>query len=259
MVYRLKRCVVDFDGETIELPPVEFGRVNVIVGANGNGKTLLLKIIWFINYCLYIYKILKVINPTQADTLFKIELIKIINLSFEYEETLSCNIIIDGNSGSDYTFGIEVENNKLVNFILNIDDNKSFIDEVGGVPRFAGGDTRSFGRYENYVNTLEIFNITSINNHDDALKIRKFFRLYDIIFYENLRNTLVSENRLKIFNQNMTNIEELLTDDIFSKDHEIVVKDMIPFVKTQDKLKKMSALSSGSQNMIMMLVVTPLQ
>jgi hypothetical protein len=198
-------------------------------------------------------------NPTEIDAIMQHEIPLITKATFGKDSVYKCKVNISGFQGCNYKFGFKYKNEELKDFYLEIEDPETFI--VGGglaIPQFNSKNARLFSDYERYLDLLDILGMPMIKNHEEALKLNKQFKLFDILWFESLRarirrletEPLTLDKMDFIFKDRAA--DSRLDSDAFEK---FIAKDDIPYVVTKNgKEAPLSELSTGTQALLMITV-----
>ena len=242
--------------DEISIPELtDMRELTLMVGANGVGKTLILKTVWFVTYSLEIYNLFALMG-IPADQAFQEEVPKIFKATYDADDKFGCDLIIKGERGSSYKFRLVIKDSKLADLSFDIDDPEKFAAYQVGMPKFNSKQARTFNSYEQYLQLLKMHNVDSFKSHDEALKVKNFFKLYDILWFEGIR-------------QKIRDIDGIPENDIVRRGLELVedgaidmegfthfeAEDEVPYVVFENgKKKKLSSLGAGTQAMLMMAV-----
>jgi hypothetical protein len=258
-------------GKKINIPEMKFNGLTVIVGQNGTGKTMALKVSWFVMYLLYNYRAIALLAPESLQEIVERDFPLISKTTFGPEDFMKFRATINGTWGSKYEMTLQIENNELKQFNIEIEDPEEFLAVgIGGIPQFNSKQCRTFDAYERYLDILEITGLHEFRTYEDALKLYKHFKLYDIIWMENVRKHVrdIEENpeefnrkpsveyvTYAFMGQNPStgNEKEVLTAE-WKNFKGFTAKDEIPYVILGDDEIPLSKLSDGEQALIMMSI-----
>ena len=233
--------------------------LNIIVGMNGIGKTIVLKTSWYITYNLFIYKLYTMLAPDQADDLFINEVPKIFKATYDTEDNFGCDVEIEGTLGSKYRLRLGIENEKVTRFDLDIEDPEKFAEVQMGLPQFNSKHARTFNAYLSYVKLMERLGIKQFETHDQAVDISEEFKLYDILWFEKVRGVCktLEEEPLPIDDPKLRQLKSMLDAAMDLKEVKAFgAKDNIPFVIMESgKTKKFHKLGSGTQAILMLSLI----
>ena len=180
------KCISDKFDLSIDFSPM----INVLVGQNGSGKTLILKANWalcYILYCISSYvlkgkmKYEDLIRFTLDNTFEQPSLVDI-ELGLLFEATKN-----EGGEGKKVDIQLEIYIDPDGNIRHNIDDiDKDFISEV---PVFHSKDMRLFSQKDIYLsfrNSVTMKDAKEELTQTELQILLKTFKLYDILAVEKL-------------------------------------------------------------------------
>jgi predicted ATPase len=245
----------NFDNLTIN-----FNQLNLFAGANGVGKSFLFKAAWYMAFTLQLRQAHSLVQNPNADKDFKEEADFVFDMTFFDSQNLSGAIQISDEKSEIYIYTISFQEGKIEYFNLDIKDLEAFkLGEITQV-KYASKETRTFEGYERYLNTKNNFGVNSFKGLDDFKKFNGIYKIYDILWYENILTTLKhfednpqSFEKIKemwamiIDGQGGSNDASLPTADSFvAKDGHLYIK------REDDTLKNISKESSGTQAFTML-------
>jgi len=251
-----------------EFPEIDtMGRLNVLAGVNGSGKTLYMTMVWYTAYVLTNYRIHFLMNPTEIDKTMQYEIPLITKATFGKDSVYKCKVDISGFQGCDYKFGFKYKNEELKDFYLEIEDPEAFISGGGvAIPQFNSKNARLISDYERYLDLLDMLGLPMIQNHEQALKLVKQFKLFDIVWFESLRAkihrlqteplTLDNHRGYDKFKMEFA-LENGAADVRLDPDNfeAFIAKGDIPYVVTKNgEEAPLSDLSAGTQALLMLTV-----
>ncbi len=253
----------DFGTNEIKLPSqkIKFSNLNLFIGKNATGKSLLFKTAWFISTALNIYKLLFLARLENADQQFEQEINNIFDLTFHQSEQLSGSIRISDTSGGIYIFDITMQDGKLDHFNIEIKDPKKFKEgEIQNV-RFNSKEARTFDQYEKYIRIKKMLGLNELIAQEDFQKLGEFYRLYDIMWFEDILK------RIHVFEEEPQKLQKILSairlvaqelvGEVrgFKPTENLVAKDDFLYVEDQNQqLTNIASLSSGEQAILMMIL-----
>jgi len=242
---------------------IELSNINVISGYNNSGKSFLFKFAWFTSMALNIYKVILLSKTPNIDELFEIEVNDLFELTFTESEKLGGAIQIMDKNTDIFVFTLSFKDGKLDYFELDIKDISKF--ELGNIPniQYNTADARTFTAYEQYLQTKEILEISNFLNKEDIKKIGKMYRLYDILWFENMNKTIIDYGKEQ---EKLKGLFEIVNESFKNeKGHSLIctekgkgfeVKDNILYISTEDTPIKISSTSKGEQSLLMMCLFT---
>lgn len=154
---------------------MNYNALTLLVGTNGSGKSLLLKLTWITSFIMESILALKNHNVVQSQE----ELINFIQETYD-------NTFEDQNFHGDINFIFEDENNYInIKFntgkVENLDINLTSDTEFTGFPIFMSTSTRA---YDDIVKFLKLAKLVNYNmaTGENLNKILEHYRLYDVFF-----------------------------------------------------------------------------
>ncbi len=242
---------------------IEFSKLNVFAGMNGSGKTFIMKCAWVSSYLLQLYKVALEFAPQNTDETFAKDATNVLKYTFDNAEDLNGSIMIQDPDEDIYRLIISFKEGKIDYFNIDILNPAKF--SIGNIQnvQFNSKEARTFEQYHKYHKLKEKFGITSLSEESVA-EICEFFKLYDVIWFENVRNKLkeYDTKRLEEVNPLFKN-NELVSSlgDLFTKsigDFDLIginEKDKLPvFELSNGDVYEALDLSSGQQSMLMMML-----
>jgi len=240
---------------------IKFKDLNIFCGANGCGKTFMFKLTWFNAYMMQIYKVLLMMRAEDLDKEFARQINMWFPLTFvDYTKLTGWVSLSKKAEGSedpenDYSIHLDIDQGQLKSFYVNVGRKDKFAQtELKGV-QFNSKDARTFNNYQSYINISK--KISSREKGDIFFQeMGEFFRLYDIVWFENVRvkiehfrkNGVPAElkDNVAIYFENESNLKSII-DFNFDND--------IPIVKTGSGQEiPFNRLSSGLQSILMMMM-----
>lgn len=226
----------------------------VMIGQNGSGKTMFLTCTWFTTFLLSTYQTLLLLGPD--DILFGKMVNDSLAMTFDGSESLSGMFIFRGQKGGGFEFILQFERGKLINFNIDMKDITKFKEMSIINVKFNSKDARQFSEYERYLTILEMSGIGHPTTIDDFKKISKLHKLFDILWFENIR---LSFNRwekagysehakdvIKDFHSNWPS-----DNDAFGNNPYLKTKDNIPYIISDTVDQKISTFGAGHQAVLM--------
>jgi hypothetical protein len=239
---------------------INYNQINIVAGANGTGKSLLFKISWFMGFTLQLRQAYSIVLDPNADTNFKKEAEDVFDMTFFDSQDLSGVVQISDRKEEVYIYTISFNNGKIKYFNLDIRDEEKFkVGEITQV-KYASKETRTFEGYERYLITKNNYKIDSFKSIDDFKKFNGIYKIYDILWYENILTTL------KYFEENPQSFEQLKSIWAMIIDGQdaakrpalptadsFVAKDGHLYIKRDDgTLRNISKDSAGTQAFVML-------
>jgi hypothetical protein len=211
---------------------MEYQSLVIMVGANGTGKSLILKLTWVLNTIMGIgiaKKISKLNLPVENLAQFTFD------KSFENQN-------FNGMIKADYEHGqivVGLDHGKVLSLDI------SSADEVDSVPTpiFMSTEMRTFDQIKRFLQLSKLS-----KNEDDILN---FYKLYDITYVEFLKrkignNYILSEafkERLSSFDLGKYDIQSLQMTD-----------DTMYFTNSKEEQIELTTLSKGEQSIVNMFI-----
>ncbi len=245
---------------------IDFNELNILVGMNGSGKTLILKFAWFAGYLLQAYKVMLAVDPKNSDRLFAEMVTKVFKWTFDEPQDMFGTISIEDKDHEKFSFTVAFKDAGMDYFDIDIIDPKEF--SVGSITnvQYNSKEARTFEQYARYLKIKKKFGINQLTE-EGLNDICDIFKLYDVLWFENLQRIVsdIVENGLNpIFT---SKVGENILSQIFagaessSNDSDrfilagIKEEEGVPiFVMADGSEKKATSLSSGQQSMMMMTV-----
>ncbi len=246
---------------------IEFSKLNVFAGTNGSGKTFILKCAWVTSYLLQLYKVTLQLSPQNVDETFAKAAADILKYTFDNAEDLNGSIMIQDPSEEIYRLVLSFKEGNIDYFNVDmINPAKFSIGNIQSV-QFNSKDARTFEQYHKYQKLKTRFGITNLT--EEAVgEICEFFKLYDVLWFENVYNKLKEYDTKKL-----EEVCPLFTSsdlasflgDIFNNTSPgsnfdligISEKNKLPvFELANGDAYEALNLSSGQQSMLMMLLFT---
>lgn len=225
----------------------EFSKLALLVGTNGSGKTLILKINWCLSYIAEMF----IAKKRAGDNSSTIDMVQyIFDKSFEDQDfngELGC---VFTNTGS---IKIIFEKGKVTEAIIDIDDDV----ENQGLPIFMSKDTRTFDAYKRYLQTRKLIGIKgdiSMNHPSLMEKLLEQYKLYDVIFLERIIGILLQKPIIlkKSMKESLNDTFEITVQiESIGLDEN---KSELYYVDSTGKVGLLTKLSAGEQSLINMIV-----
>jgi AAA15 family ATPase/GTPase len=247
----------DFNFDNLD---IEFNQLNVFTGANGVGKSFLFKAAWYMAFTLQLRQVYSLMQHPEADTKFKEESEFVFDMTFFDSQDLSGAVQISDKKSEIYIYTISFQNGKIEYFNLDIKDLDTFQNGKITQVKYASKETRTFEGYERYLKQKENMGIENYSDLDDFKKFKGVYKIYDMLWYENMYKTL------KHFEEDPQSFETLKEvwamiidgqdkpkDPTLPTADSFVAKDGHLFLKREDgSLKNISKESAGVQSFVML-------
>ncbi len=164
---------------------IEFNQLNVLVGMNGSGKTLIMKFAWFAGYMLQVYKVTMATENEKTEEVFAGLMQNVFNWTFDETGDITGTISVHDKTKEKFNFNVTFEEGRLSNFTMDVINPKEFtLSTVQGV-QFNSKTARTFDNYAQYLKIKKLNNIT-ILTPDSLNTICEYFKLYDVVWFENV-------------------------------------------------------------------------
>ena len=242
-------CDLKLNGEnTLSFKePIEFQKLNVIIGHNGIFKSFIFKTIFAMGNALETYKILLKLGIQNLDEVFKQEFDDIFKWTFFDPETISGPIEL---TGDGFEFKIEIQDGKLNSFNLMTD--KEFPTYDIQPIKYNSKNARTFDAARQYNVLKKNLNIQEISSKEELAKLCEMYPLYDIMWWEGiiaqLKNPVIFDEIIKV-------LRETFSDEkVFRNLKQIVPDEQNNTILVYEDGSKIPAyrLSSGEQSLLMM-------
>ncbi len=248
---------------------IEFNQLNVLVGMNGAGKTLIMKFAWFAGYMLQLYKVTMAVENEKTDEVFAELMQNVFKWTFDESQDINGIISVRDKDNEKFNFRVTFEEGKLSSFNMDVIDPKEFtLAAIQGV-QFNSKTARTFNSYEQYLKVKKVNNIVNLTP-DSLNTMCEFFKLYDVVWFENVFR--------KVKDMVANGLSPIITEGvgrgamsaIFAgadagvgrgERHLVAVKEqddkegMPIFVMDDGSERKALRLSSGQQSMLMMTLM----
>lgn len=238
---------IKLDG-LLNVDNILFKNLNIYVGLNGTGKSLILKMYWCVNLISNLYFMIKKdINVTTKFFQF------VLDKSFS-DQDFTGNVKAKFDE-FDTSFSLVKGKLDYFNVILK-DSNYNPKPENLSILTYMSTVTRTYESIITYIKTKKILNITDIDlsNEADLEKLCKMYKLYDILFLE---KTLIklSDPFFKLSETSKeaikNNINKEITNIFYDKSKEEIYYTELKDGKSETyNIKK---LSSGEQSLLNMI------
>jgi hypothetical protein len=167
--------------------------LSVLVGVNNSGKTLIMKTVWFATHMLQQFKIILMTQPKEGALKKLHEAVEtFFPMTFTSPEMFSGYFQIK--EEPDYVFQMKFNQGELEWVNVDILRPGAFsVKEIQSV-QFASRNTRTFTSFRQYKKLSKMFNIDFLRGkgeEKDLAKLAEFFPLYDIMWFEDIKNKLL--------------------------------------------------------------------
>ncbi len=172
----------DFKFEDFEL---ELNKLNVMVGANGAGKTFLMKFAWFTSYALQMYKAALLFGGDKAEDEFAKNFNKLFKWTFDRSEEIS-GIAEVVDKKRTVSFQVHFKAGELDFFNMDVGDKDKFkATDITNV-QYNSKTARLFESLHQYLRLKKKFKIESLAQDGAMDEICEFYKIYDVIWFENV-------------------------------------------------------------------------
>ncbi len=252
------------DDLDMKLDSLEFGRMNLMAGQNGSGKTLLLKFGWFLGYTLQLYKAVMMISPANVDATFAGSIQKVFEWTFDETEDITGTVGAHDKNKEKFNFSVTFKEGKLDYFVMDILDPKEFtLNSIEGV-QFNSKTARTFDNYAQYLKFKKSHGIANLMPNDLEI-LCEHYKLYDVMWFEKVltkvKNMIdnglspgdIDEAEHGVIYTIFENTKKDAPDCYLVSVREEHGKEGLPiFVLSDGREKKALRLSSGHQSLLMM-------
>lgn len=224
---------------------IDMKNINLYVGQNGTGKSLILKISWICNL-LSQYYIVEQMGHKGID--FEKECTFLFDHTFDsnnFHGKISCEF-------ENANLSIELDNGKCVKESFN-STNKL---HSSSPPIFMSKDMRTISDMVKYMKTRKMLGINGnvlILNSEALKKILQLYKIYDVMFVESFLNKINGYQITKEVQDTLDNYKSksLKLNSIYVDDVACTIKDVD---SVNNKIVDLSILSGGEQSLIVMIL-----
>lgn len=242
----------------LNMPDIQ-NDINVMVGQNGTGKTMMLTCVWFAGFLLQTYQASLMAFPHKADTLFGETANDVAAMTFNHSEEMSGMFVFKGSDRDGrvpFEFILQYEKGKLVNFNIEVENPSDYVKIPLTPVLFNSKDARQFTSYERYLEILKMADIDRPRSIDDFKKVAKIHKLYDIMWFEHVRGKLEDWKENGFSDKARSTITDFHKNwpsdhDAFGPEPKMVIKGDIPWIESQTINKKLSEFGAGHQSVLM--------
>lgn len=210
---------------------IEMNKLNLMVGKNGVGKSLMLKLVWLLSA----FASIKLMSIKDSRIDFNSIIQEFIDKTFD-DNDFTGEVKIKAPGGS---VKIEIDEGKIVYSLFDIAPS---IKEIP-FPIYMSSITRTFEQIEKFLR---------LEKDLGQSKIFDYYKMYDICFCQMIKNKysqgILMTNKLK---------ESLKDFDLEKHEIESVIfkNDKFYFINKKKEEKALTSLSTGEQSLINMLLV----
>lgn len=231
---------LEVDIEELRDFKIDYRELNIFVGKNGVGKTLMMTFVWVLNTILQY----KVANPSFTDIQLKENAQYTFDKSFE-QNNFTGFLELEAEKG---IIGIEIEKGKILDINVVIENS---VDTV--FPSiYMSKDIRLITAMDNYLKLRK-----TIGGDKDLEKMTKFYKLYDIMYVESVLYKIASCKN--IIPQGKRDILKNFEIDL---DIQYIVLDSTEehfcYLDSKNNINPLSILSAGEQSLINMILIANL-
>jgi hypothetical protein len=229
--------------------------LSIMIGQNGVGKTMALICTWFMGNALTAYQSSLILGSKEE--LYIKTLNDIISMTFDDYETMSGFLIMNGPQVGGYEFILRIENGEVVDHDLDFVDVDQFKTTGFSPFKFLSSSARLFTDYKQYQATKKMIGVGQLKTMDDIKKLGTAFKMYDILWYEDIEAKMRKWQEHGISDYAKSIITDFHTNwpsdhDEFGPNPTLEIVDAIPWIKSDTVHKKLSAFGNGHQSVLMM-------
>lgn len=233
----VKNMIVKIDTPVPMNIDMEFKALCVMVGSNGSGKSLILKLNWVLGTIIGIAVMKKVMTSKGGDIDIDIEKLSqyTFDKSFDDQD-------FNGTIGADYENGnilVTLENGKIISVVTTLDPELNLAPS----PIFMSTNMRTFDQIKQYLKIEKMV--------ESEEQLTDFYKLYDIAYVKFLQNKIgegyIANTKFKN-TLNGFDLEKLELESIEMTDESIY------YTNAKGQRLELSILSKGEQAIINMLL-----
>lgn len=237
---------VNIDKPTaFKIDKMDFNQICFMVGKNGSGKSLILKLNWCLSMIANYYAI-KTITGISIDIPKEFQFI----MDNTFDEQ-NFNGTIEA-FFQNMTIIAQLENGKVTSIDATFDDDLA----ISKFPIFMSKETRTFDAFTKYMKTKKLMSVSNdffTFTSEELQKITEFYKLYDILFMEmmikGLNNYTLSDELKKELLENFE-IKEVIDRITVDKD----ACELYGHNDAEGTTIKLTRLSAGEQSLINMII-----
>jgi hypothetical protein len=251
------------NGDKVTLNKIEFGKLNIIAGTNGSGKSLLMKLAWYSTFLLQNMKIMLVTHNLQKVQDGMKEMASLyFKASFVRPEDISGYFSI--RKEGEFNLNLALTKGELTYIDLDMINPGAFaISNIQQV-NFASKDSRTFTQYIQYKKMKSLLGITLRDMDITKSKFQELCELhplYDVMWFEQIEQKnkrIIQEG--EAFLEKNPHLFDLITNCI--QDNNIQFGDVKKigladngcptFIMEEGNVIPFDTLGSGSQSIIML-------
>jgi hypothetical protein len=253
-------------GAKIALMDMDFSSLNIFTGMNSAGKSIIMKMAWFISYMLQGYKASFLMGFPNWEKQFKEEVDLAFRYTFHSSESISGYIEASDKDRQIFSFILSFKEGELDRFNLDIINHEKFrMGDIVNVA-YASNKTRSFLAYKQYIRLKKALQISNLLTSSNLEKICEIHPLYDVLWFEKISAQLDKYMEEGIGNADQEMLAKY-TDLIFSAiGRTNDIETFTGFAKSDDpkedgeifltfstgRRDKLSIMSEGTQSLIML-------
>jgi len=235
---------------------VEAKGITLTAGKNNIGKTFMNKLVWYVQHIHGVYTIHRQLSHQTADQMFK-EYAKIaFRWTFSEPDEISGSVKIETD---DNIMEIKIEEGEVIGFNHKIIDVESYINNGPGLSLYCSAPMRSFTEFDKYTSMKKMLNIDPTLPHDDVDKLCQIYKLYDVLWFENIALKIASfkengfQEKADIIEQLITSGDDLLGNNAIRSVDSFHITEAGPCVRHENGSSiPLSRLSIGSQSMLIL-------
>ena len=244
MIKKLHYHRFELDSFKTDLNINDFGRVNLMAGLNGVGKTLVLETIWFLNHLQSVYQVLLYTKTENPDQELR-DYIEEVSEYFFDADNINGGFEIVSDS---MRFRIQYKDNVLDNFDVQILDRSFNVKKIKAA-NLITDTAKDWKNYERFLKLQKSFGIDFVNGINEIRLFRDYFRLPDIEYFSRLQY-LLSQIKKAGNSFNLDFIHDKFGSSIIEPGCTLYIKRGVPYINNRGDIKKFSKLSSGTCTLI---------
>lgn len=152
----ITEITVKLESPNMDFEKLSFNQLTMLVGTNGTGKSLLMKVVWFLNMCF---------NSFEGLTIQQI-------LDYTFQKP-NFTGVFEGTFENGF-ISITMENGKITDLTINLEE-----DVVTSLPLYLSGNTRLFSQIET------LYTLKNSISEDTFLELTPLYDIIFIMLYEN--------------------------------------------------------------------------